>query len=185
LRTDLIFITNAASTTPSWLVPAVAGAFTLLGVLIAAGFSTLRDRSNNKREDEQRWHDLIREEASKLMVVAEEALEAMAAQRPASPSPSETTAKKREQVARVRTANAHYMSLRTIASERVADAAGAVYANLLSVGVNNTSQFTALAAHRTKANNLIDVIREEIGIKESKGKKSKKKDNPKPMATGA
>lgn len=173
LHNQIVIVLNSASSTPAWLAPVLAGAFTLLGVLVANLFNWLSDKRKAQREDEQRWHDIMREEASQLIAVSEEALETMNS--PRTSSTKETPDQRREMIGKARTANGHYLALRAIAPEVVINAGGAVYANVLSATMGNMSPFTAMSTHRKVAVNLIEALRKEIGVRDEKADKKKPK----------
>ncbi|CAH0127200.1 hypothetical protein SRABI83_00119 [Arthrobacter sp. Bi83] len=166
-----MIVLNSSSSTPAWVAPVLAGAFTLLGVLVANLFNWLGDKRKTKREDEQRWHDIMREEASQLIAVSEEALETMNSRRTS--SAKETPDQRREMISKARTANGHYLALRAIAPEVVINAGGAVYANVLSATMGKMRPYAAMSNHRKAAVNLIEALRKEIGVMDEKPNKNK------------
>ena len=62
-----MFLADSAESTSSWFVPALAGGFTLLGVLLGAVTSYFSDKRLYRREDAHRYDDDLRKYAATLI----------------------------------------------------------------------------------------------------------------------
>ncbi|WP_332603603.1 hypothetical protein [Arthrobacter sp. S2(2024)] len=180
MRTDLILITTAAAQSAPWWG---VSAFTLGGVALTAFVAIAIDKRKAKRDDERRWHDQVRLEAAQLVRACFEALEALHTASQHEPRMRDlldgaVRAKKltnatRKHIGHLKEARAHFDNLSIIAPEDVVNSASAVYGHVITTAVNRAGALPeTMPTHRKHSRNLINTVRREIGIKESKNSRS-------------
>ncbi|WIE74488.1 hypothetical protein [Curtobacterium sp. MCSS17_007] len=68
----VVELSNQASTAPWWGVPVIAGIFLLAGACLGYVFNRSMDRRRNLREDQIRWHTVVRELAADIVALGDD-----------------------------------------------------------------------------------------------------------------